>query len=497
MTQQREAGYPEDLNPALSEPIEEVAGYKRRRRAPLASSTVIETDFAQLEDGSIVEMIEDPEVPSRSMLAVFKNGSVDYVRKVKANRGILVAPSRDSELVKNVRLPRGVESYESVRSLLHAILSILDQCVELKEMYKFLLANFVLTSWLADKLPVAPYIAIVGLPSSGKSTLLQVLRLLCRRSILTADITSAAFYHVCDRLTPTLLIDETNTAGPKSNLFHLLRVGFTPGTTALRKNRSFKAFGVKVVTWIELPRDAALNSRCIVIPLKETERIDLKRVTAPEIVEAADHLQKQLLQFRFERLHSLTLPKIPGSERLHSRIRDLYEALALANGDPGNCEQLVEAFEILQDTNREPLLPNHTAVLRTLFLAIHTLECRHFGHIMLGDVVGFVNCWLAYRHERLRVAPREVGSILTSLGLSNRKRTRWGYRVWLGREEQKLVHNLVNRYGLDCSYDEPDAWELTSEYRLRIAEGAYETCELCKALQSPRGVRPRAEQIHS
>ena len=115
------------------------------------------------------------------------------------------------------------------------------------------------------------------------------------------------------------------------------------------------------------PNDAALNSRCIVIPLRETERTDLKRTTHPEILEAADHLQKQLLQYRFEKLNSLALPQIQASERLHSRTRDLYEALALANGDPGICEDLVRAFKILQEMHREPLSPSQTAVLRTLF----------------------------------------------------------------------------------------------------------------------------------
>ena len=200
-----------------------IVGEKRRRPA-LVTPSIVETDFAQLEDGSIVEMIEDPEIPSRSMFAVFKNGNVDYVHRVRANKVILVPPSRNSGVVKYVRLPRGAEPYETVNSLLPQMYWIFDHCMEIGPMYSFLLANFVLASWVVDRLPVAPYIAAVGLSGSGKSTLLQILSLLCRRSMLTADITSAAFYRICDLLSPTLMIDETITAGHRSNLFHLLRL---------------------------------------------------------------------------------------------------------------------------------------------------------------------------------------------------------------------------------------------------------------------------------
>jgi hypothetical protein len=147
--------------------------------------------------------------------------------------------------------------------------------------------------------------------------------------LLTADITSAAFYRVCERLTPTLLIDETSTAGERRILFHLLRTGTTRDAVALRRDESFKTFGAKVISWIELPDDAALNSRCIVIPLRETHRTDLTRPTNPDIQHAAEDLQRQFLQFRFEKFKALKVPKVQGDEVLHSRTRDLYEALAL------------------------------------------------------------------------------------------------------------------------------------------------------------------------
>jgi hypothetical protein len=328
---------------------------------------------------------------------------------------------------------------------------------------------FVLSTWFIDKLPVAPYVALVGLPRSGKSTTLELLRLLCRRALLTADITSAAFYHVCDRLTPTLLIDETGTAGDRRILFHLLRTGTTRGVTALRRNQSFSTFGAKVISWTDLPNDAALNSRCIIIPLHETRRSDLRRPASPQILEAADDLQRQLLQFRFEKYNSLSLPKIGGAEQLHSRSRDLYEAMALPLGDDlEGCEWLAQAIRIQEELGREPLAPPQAAVLQALFACIHNHYYPKEFALEIGNFTKVVNMLSA--NARPPLSPRAVGAALTSLGFTSRTRTNTGWKVCVGRLQQKKIHELVLAYGIDNDSFEPLA-DLTKR------------CDLCKNLE--------------
>jgi hypothetical protein len=136
----------------------------------------------------------------------------------------------------------------------------------------------------------------------------------------------------------------------------------------LRKSRSLKAFGPKVISCTELPNDSALNSRCVIIPMQETNRTDLAKPTDKKMLDIADALQKQLLQYRLENYHSLRLPKVEGDERLYSRTRDLYQALALPIGNQADfCEYLVHLFETQQEINREPLTPASTALLRFLY----------------------------------------------------------------------------------------------------------------------------------
>jgi hypothetical protein len=407
-----------------------------------------EVDFAELEDGTLVEMIEDPNDAANSLFAIYKNGTVQIAPTVERENRVLVPVPREQGIFKHVGLARGSESYQSASWIFAGIAQVILGCVDISMGDATLVAAFVMSTWVIESLLIAPYLALVGLPRSGKTTLLQVLNLLCRRPLLTADITSAAFYEVYEKLSPTLLVDEALTAKNKRELFHLLKTGSTRGAVTLRKGRSLKAFGPKVISCTELPNDVGVNSRCVIIPMQETNRTNLAKPTDKKVLDAADDLRKELLQFRLENYNSLRLPKVEGDERLYSRTRDLYQALALPLGSNADvCEYLVRLFETQQEINREPLSPASTAVLRFLYAHIHShpkdAKCAQ-KELTVG-----VNLNLEWLQEIFRVNAHEVGRALTSLGFTNRKRTNVGFILWLDLRTRKRIHKLAHDYGID------------------------------------------------
>ena len=492
----------------MRQPTKTHSGYSTNgSERKLDQLPTVETEFAELDDGTLLELIEAPWNPQELALATYdstfneqeareeypdgdgerfdygpdeqevreefphgdqgpSNFGLDH--RFKGRRYIPI--SRDNPVVKQVRFARGIGRYApGAGALVEKIQFLLCRCLDLEEEYPFLLACFIVSTWLIDCLPIAPYLALVGLPQSGKTTALTLLRLLCRRSLLTADITSAAFYRACDLLNPTLLLDETATMGQKRALFHLLRTGTTRDVIA-RQNHSYRTYGAKVVTWTELPADEALNSRCIVIPMQETWRANLEKPLNSKIVEAADILQIDLLMYRLKNYRKLSLPKILGDERLHSRTRDLYEALALSVcGDSKLCTRLLECFERQQDLNREPLSPGRTAVLEALFERIH--KYREEGSCLIGELTKDVNRALAQAGEHRRLNPREVGGVLTTFGFLNRRRTSKGWMMWLGRSVEKRIHFLMTVYGIRCSADVLPSPELSN------------SCEFCRDVQ--------------
>ena len=216
----------------------------------------------------------------------------------------------------------------------------------------------------------------------------------------------------------------------------------------LRKGRSLKAFGAKVISCTELPNDAALNSRCVIIPMQETNRTNLAKPTDKKMMDFSGDLQKQLLQYRLANLHSLRLPKVEGDERLHSRTRDLYQALALPLGNnSGLGKYFVHLFEKQQEINRELLTPASTALLRFLYEWVH-LHLTD-GKCAQKELTVGVNLNLELLQETFRLNAHEVGRALTSLGFTDRKRANSGFILWLDLRTRKRIHDLARTHAID------------------------------------------------
>lgn len=409
---------------------------------------VVETDFAELPDGTLVEMIEDPTNPSRSLLAVYKNGAVECVERYRDGDRVLLPPARTG-LLKHVRLPQGAERHGGMLDLFGRVAELLGACLDINPDSRFMMTLFVLATQFPEKLPFAPYLALVGPPGAGKTTALRVLALLCRRSLSTTDISPAAFYDVCHRVSPTLLIDETRTAGNVRTLLHLLRSSSARGFVSLRKDNVRMAYGPKILSWVELPNDAMLNSRCIIIPMQRTRRTDLRSPDDRQVIEVAASARKRLLQFRFEHFNNLAVPKTPDKVQLSSRPLDLYRALALPVAEDQEFCDVLAGLMAAQRSFQSPLLPPAQAsAVRILFKAIHQFPQE--GGVRLSALTAAMKGDLASLGEPSLVNERKVGDLLTALGLTNRTRTNLGYVLWLSRADRIRIHSLARDHELDC-----------------------------------------------
>jgi hypothetical protein len=363
---------------------------------PRGDRSPIETDFAELKDGTIVELVEDPANPGRKCFAVWNGGEIRFLNRVEQDGQVFIPPSRDSTLLESIRLPRGAESYKSARELLTGVESLISQCVSVDEKYVPVLANFVLSTWFVDRLSVAPYLSVVGLPHSGKTTLLKLLSLVCRRSLLLADISSSSLYRACARFMPTILIDEAGTVGNSRALRHLLRSGTTREVLALRTDASLHSYGPKVFSWMEPPDDPALNSRCILVPMFENKSTMLAPKEDRGIRSLAVDLQAQLLRFRLEKFKTVQSVAVSGDEVLRPRTRDLLRSLTAATvEDSPRSQRLLEFFESGQALPSEPLSPEQNAVLHLLFSIVHSGES--YSSVWVSELTKQLNLYLEHR----------------------------------------------------------------------------------------------------
>jgi hypothetical protein len=419
-----------------------------RMPAPPAEPLRIETQFAELADGTLVELVEDPADANRTSLAVWKAGTVEYLAEFRDGDRVLVPFPRTNEILKHIRLPKGVSPYRSAQALLDALENLILRCVAIHPKYIQVLADFVLSAWFVDRLVVAPYLAVVGLSQSGKTTLLKLLSLVCRRSLLVADVSPAFLYKACTQFSPTILIDEAGTLSHDRVVRHLLRCGTTRDAISVRGNQILHSYGAKVMSWLEPPNDPALNSRCILIPMFETTKSGLAKPTDPEIQGLASALQAQLLQFRFENYKKLQLGPIPGDEVLRPRSRDILYALSAAHPqDSKRYGALLDLFKSGEAIPQDSLSMEQNAVLRALFSMIHFH--KSVVSIQTLHLTNAVNYFLRRADEKLRLQPRKVGAVLKSLGFSNRKRTHLGWILSLDQDDAEKIHQLAECYGID------------------------------------------------
>jgi hypothetical protein len=444
---------------------------RRERRAELWHKIVEQPhekylDSGHLPDGSnaIVDLVLDPADESKVKFICYepaeneghKEAPQIAYSEILADSGHAYLPQQvDPNLLTSIRMPRQAEPYESLQQLISAISTLILRCVALSETDARLLAHFVLSTWLTDRLPVAPYLALVGPPQSGKTTLLRVLHLLCRRSLSAADATAITLLHLCHKLHPTLLIDETSTTDGPATLRRLLRVGNTPGSMVLRHKQAWNVFGAKVVCWRELPDDAALNSRCIILPMQGVNDPALRLPDDPEIVSAAAALQSQLLYYRLANYDKVNARTFELHESLPPRKRELYFALATpCVADKDSKHFLLNYFRDRHSHaySDDSLSAAEYSVLFALFHVAHLPE--HRGHPLTKEIAARANRHLNEEREHLQLQIRRVGAILTSFGFAQRRRTKKGWALPLEGDDQRRLHKIGERYGIDYLRDD-------------------------------------------
>ena len=415
----------------------------------VADTPRLEVDFKHLNDGRIVELVEDPADATKTKLAVFDSGKISYADAVDYRGQVLVPIGRTTHGLEDIILPSAPRPYQSGEEVFYHTCNLLAQCVSLPPVYLLVTSAVVLNSWFADRLQPPIYLLVTGPPQSGKTTLLQVMRLLCRRPLLVSEITPAAANEVCSRFGATLLLDENDWRSDKNTraLRKQLRAGTSKGVLAKYLGKTQHTFGTKILSSIELPGDAALRSRCIHVPMDESNQVDLKKPWDPQVVKTAHFVRGQLLHYRLEQYASVYNRCIPGTENLRPRSRDLFSSLVGPLKGPEALEQMLLYFflGVHDPSTRDLLSPTQAAVAAALFDFIHVWPFA--GHIQVSMVAEKANKILDAAGERFKLNPRKCSDLLASLGFSSRVRSSQGSQVCLDKEAIAKIHKLKRNYG--------------------------------------------------
>ena len=408
-----------------------------------------EVAFEELETGEMVELIRDPHNSRRVLFAVWGNDQVELADHVRAGDNVLIPPRRHDHIVRNLVLPSGVAPYGSLRDLVRKIRRAILMCVRVPNPYPSLLAAYVVYTWLADRSDLAVHLSISGLPESGKTTLLELLRLFCRRSLLTVDTSAAGFSEACSLFSPTVMIDEAelDQRGSSRNVRRLLRAASNRYHSVMRRGFSWDVFGPKIICTENPPDDPALLSRCLVVAMTEHDTSGLKKPSDPEILELSRELQRQLLRFRFEKCRKIRAAQVPGADHLHPRQRDLLTTIAAPFADdPEWLDLLLQSFENTGQSSSPALPPPEAAMLDGLWAVCHTRP--RFTFVFNSELIALISGIYAGRGEKIHLESVSFGRILKKFGIDSGQHTRVGNGFWTNDKNRLRVHELVKKYGL-------------------------------------------------
>lgn len=333
-------------------------------------------DFRAFSDGTLVELVRDPS-DLRPQLLIWKNGKTAIQDEYRQADCSFVPPDIDPSLMGAIRLPTVISRNATLQELLQGTQKCISTYVDLEPQYMRLVSNFVLYTWFADRLTVAPYLWVTGPCSAGKTKLLRLMHCLCRRAVLVSDISPASLYLLPNAITPTLLIDEfePGTGGRNRQLEHFLRCGSTQDGRAIRGGKLYDTFCPKVISSRVPTADGALASRAVFISMMPTSRFlpDLERSTQEGI---ANQLQSQFLRYRLENNSRALCDGLSKRADFVPRMRDLTRALAAPLFGHRQLEQLL--IEDLQPQNQDAKLSLHSepenGSLPPLYLLKRTME---------------------------------------------------------------------------------------------------------------------------
>jgi hypothetical protein len=88
-----------------------------------------------------------------------------------------------------MRLPSKCTDYGSSRGLFAVITNLFKHHLDLPERESSLLACFSISTWLADRLPTAPSLAVSGPDQELGIEVLRLLSCVCRHALMLAEVT--------------------------------------------------------------------------------------------------------------------------------------------------------------------------------------------------------------------------------------------------------------------------------------------------------------------
>jgi hypothetical protein len=358
-------------------------------------------------------------------------GYESSVKDIVERNNILRRPMR------GIPLPTREEPHGTTGELLTQIRKTILEQTSLSNEVTALLTYWVLSTWFAESLPIAPCLVITGASYEG-DMVLRALKVFCRFPLLMAGVSSASLKGIDWTLRPTLLLSEPNLS---KHMVAVLGCSTSQGYLVGTAGKYQDYFGPKAIyvgedlpihamPWFSIHVNAASMSKA---------GLGYARPLSDSIAQS---FQDRLLDYRLTNLVRVHNSDFDASSfALPSDTRAVANALGACIVDAPNLQtELVSLLVPRAQQQLEDRSNSHEA------LAIEaTLSLCHQGklQIFVKEIADEANRIQASRGETLRFTAEKVGHKLKKVGLYTRRLSSAGNGLLIDHTTRVLLHEVA------------------------------------------------------
>lgn len=392
----------------------------------------------------MLELVSNSSWSNRPDLLFWDGKKTTVGPRVEHNGRLYEGLELTHSLYNATRLPSGIANCSSSRTLFEAIRDLFKRHLDLPERESGLFAAFTISTWVADRLPIAPNMMIAGPDHELGFCVLRLLSCLCRRPLLLAEITPGSLKSLPGELSLTLLLDQQELE-PK--LMRILCVSKYRGVY-LPGNRGtvINPYGPKAIfRGNDAPGDLDDGAIHVSVTPSQLEVSAFDELMQEEI---ANQFQPRLLMYRLNNLQKVCRYKMDGSG-FTVATRPLARTLGMCFPDDLKLAQ--DTVQLLgpQDEELRGQMSRkvHYAITEVLWGLIHQAKKRE---VKVNELSKDVNALLQSRGETIEYSAEEIGWKLKSMNI-RRHSDRSGRQVLFERETSEIVHRLARVYDIQNS----------------------------------------------
>lgn len=256
----------------------------------------------------------------------------------------------------------------SAREAIEAVLEILKRFVALEDSQRLVVACWVLASWRHQDFSIFPLLHLTSpQPGCGKSTLGELLSIICPRGWMFIHPSLASLYRSISHFKPTAILDEVDAISEDSELPQLLNGAHSRATAKVprfnadaNKTEIFNLYTPIVLCGIGELHKATLASRAVRVEMQVADaRLARLSRERPAVVDVHRKLKRWAVDCGALQASEM-LDRVLIDAGFQNRPLDLWEPLALAAQAAGE-DFLAQIVEIAKVRNRKDAADERTA----------------------------------------------------------------------------------------------------------------------------------------